>query len=102
MANTSPANLWILTDEREDSINDSYFVTDLANIMGQYTVVDYPASYHLRAAGLNFADGHSEIHKWQDPRTTPSLKRGELLQLNIPSPGNQDMKWLQERSSALR
>ena len=102
MANISPANLWVFIDEREDSINDSYFVSDMNNTLGLYTLVDYPASYHLRAAGLNFADGHSEIRKWQDPRTTPVLKPGELLELHILSPGNQDVKWLQEHSSAVR
>jgi prepilin-type processing-associated H-X9-DG protein len=61
--------------------------------------VDYPASYHNGAAGLNFADGHSEIKRWLDHRTTPVLRRGQLLQLNVPSPNNRDMIWLQERST---
>ena len=96
----SPANLWVLIDEREDSLNDSFFVTDMANSKGLYTLVDFPASYHGRASGLNFADGHSETHKWLDPRTTPVLKPGQLLALNISSPNNLDMKWLQDRSSS--
>ena len=98
----SPANLWVLIDEREDSINDSYFVNDMANTKGLYTLVDYPASYHVRAAGLNFADGHSEIHKWTDPRTTPVLNPDQLIPLDVASPKNQDIKWLQDRSSAPR
>ena len=63
-------------------------------------LVDFPASYHNGAGGLNFADGHSEIHKWIDPRTTPVLKRGVELTLNISSPDNRDIIWLQERTTS--
>ena len=52
-------------------------------------------AYHNRAGGFSFADGHSEIKKWQDHRTTPS----KVTQLNIASPNNRDMFWLQERST---
>ena len=31
---------------------------------------DLPASYHNGAGGLSFADGHQEIKRWLDPRTT--------------------------------
>ena len=63
------------------SINDGYY--DIGNI--QYVSVggakvastisgnefgDIPASFHNGAAGFSFSDGHSEIHKWQDPRTS--------------------------------
>ena len=46
-----------------------------------------------------FADGHSEIHKWKDPRTTPPLTTE--LELNVPSPNNQDVYWMQEHSTRL-
>ena len=62
-------------------------------------LVDYPASYHNGAGGLNFCDGHSEIHKWLDPRTTPKLKKGVNLSLNVASANNRDIIWLQERST---
>ena len=57
----------------------------------------YPAG---RTFGLAFADGHSEIRRWRDPRTTPPLIRGAYLPLNISSPNNQDLVWLQERTTA--
>jgi prepilin-type processing-associated H-X9-DG protein len=62
-------------------------------------MVDYPASYHNGAGGFSFADGHSEIRRWVDPRTTPQLRRGQPLPLNQPSPNNPDVLWLQERST---
>ncbi|MHB8520898.1 MAG: type II secretion system protein [Limisphaerales bacterium] len=103
MINPPPSQTWVLLDEREDSINDGYFVVDMtgfdpANPAG-IILVDYPASYHNGAAGLNFADGHSEIKKWLDPRTTPKLRKGMDLQLNVGSPRNVDIQWLQERTT---
>ena len=89
---------FVLLDEREDSINDGYWVT----LMDGYPdrpqsqkIVDYPASYHNRAGGFSFADGHSEIRKWVDGRTTPPINRS--LALNVPSPNNKDVRWLQDR-----
>jgi prepilin-type N-terminal cleavage/methylation domain-containing protein/prepilin-type processing-associated H-X9-DG protein len=97
-----PANTWVFMDEREDSINDGEMVVGMTGYPDRpasWMLVDYPASYHNRAAGLSFADGHSEIKKWQDPRTTPILKKGQLLSLNVPSPNNKDMLWLMDRST---
>jgi prepilin-type N-terminal cleavage/methylation domain-containing protein/prepilin-type processing-associated H-X9-DG protein len=62
-------------------------------------VDDYPASYHNRAAGFAFADGHSEIKKWMDPRTCPSLKKGQGISLNVGSPNNADVFWMMERTT---
>jgi prepilin-type N-terminal cleavage/methylation domain-containing protein/prepilin-type processing-associated H-X9-DG protein len=99
LSRPGPAMLWIFLDEREDGINDGWFATDPDNQLGTYTIVDYPASYHNGAGGLSFADGHSEIHKWKDARTKPVLLPGQLLPLNVSSPGNPDMNWLQARST---
>ena len=95
-----PSNSFVLLDEREDSINDSFWVVDMTGYPNpaQHKMVDYPASYHNGAGGFSFADGHSEIKKWVDPRTTPILKRGGELQLNIASPNNPDVQWLQDRA----
>jgi prepilin-type processing-associated H-X9-DG protein len=100
----SPAKCWVFIDEREDSINDGWFAVDMIGYdplqPGSYRIVDYPASYHNGAGGLAFADGHSEIRKWVDGRTKPALRSGQLLPLNQPSPNNQDVDWLQDRSSS--
>ena len=103
MTDPAPAENWILIDEREDSINDGFFVVDMTgypNSPGSIRLVDFPASYHNRAGGLNFADGHAEIRKWIDPRTIPPMRKNVELTLNIPSPNNKDMIWLQERSTS--
>jgi prepilin-type N-terminal cleavage/methylation domain-containing protein len=103
MLNPGPANTWVLLDEREDSINDGFFVVsmDFYPDMTKTKMVDYPASYHNQAGGFSFADGHSEIKRWRDSRTYPVLKKGQLLPLNQPSPGNQDVFWMQDHSTRL-
>ncbi|MCP5518565.1 MAG: type II secretion system protein [Verrucomicrobiales bacterium] len=97
-----PTRTWVFLDEREDSINDGEFVvgmTGYPDAPQSWRIVDYPASYHNGAAGLSFADGHSEIKKWADSRTTPPLRPGQELNLNVSSPNNQDMFWLMDRST---
>jgi prepilin-type processing-associated H-X9-DG protein len=101
MLRPGPAMTFVLLDERQDSINDGYFVTEMDGYPNPATtkIVDYPASYHNKAAGFAFADGHSEIHKWKDARTFPVLRVGQRLTLNIPSPNNADVTWMRERCS---
>ncbi|MEO6036583.1 MAG: type II secretion system protein [Verrucomicrobiota bacterium] len=97
-----PAMTWVFLDEREDSINDGEFVVSMngyPDSPGSWMIVDYPASYHNRAGGFSFADGHSEIRKWKDNRTMPILKAGVGLPLNAPSSANPDVLWLMERST---
>jgi len=96
----SPAMAWVLIDEREDSINDGLFQTDLVDRGGSARIVDYPAGYHGRAAGILFADGHAEIKHWRDARTTPPLNPNALIPLGVSSANNPDVAWLQERSSS--
>ncbi len=63
---------------------------------------DYPASYHNGAGGLSFVDGHAEIKRWLDARTTPSLQKNSNALVArgwISSPNNKDMIWLQERAT---
>ena len=97
-----PSLTWLFIDEREDSINDGEFVVGMFGYPdkpNQWMIVDFPASYHNRAGGLSFVDGHSEIKKWRDARTMPPLKQGQGLPLNVPSPNNPDVFWLMERTT---
>jgi prepilin-type N-terminal cleavage/methylation domain-containing protein/prepilin-type processing-associated H-X9-DG protein len=94
-----PANVYVLLDEHPDSINAGGFANTMVERPASATIVDFPASYHNGAAGINFADGHSEIRKWVDARTKPPAKYNNSLQLNVPSPNNLDMVWLSERTT---
>jgi prepilin-type N-terminal cleavage/methylation domain-containing protein len=96
----NPAMTIVFLDERCDSINDGEWCTSMngwPDKPQQWIMIDFPGSYHNRAGGLSFADGHSEVHKWQDPRTTPPI--GRLYNLNVPSPNNRDVYWIMERST---
>ncbi len=102
-----PSSTFVFLDEREDSINDGYFVVDMAGYPqgpggaasgARLKIVDFPASYHNGAGGLSFADGHSEIRKWLDPRTKPSVSKTDRP-LDISSANNRDVVWMQERST---
>ncbi len=94
-----PSQLWVLIDERPDSINDGLFLTNLKSRGKLAKLVDYPAGWHNRGAGVLFADGHGEIKRWVDDRTIPELKPAQLLRLDQPSPDNPDVEWLQRHSS---
>jgi prepilin-type N-terminal cleavage/methylation domain-containing protein/prepilin-type processing-associated H-X9-DG protein len=102
MTDPGPSMTFVLLDEREDSINDAFWVLSMngfPNQPAQRIMVDYPASYHGRAGGMSFADGHSEIRRWVDERTTPALRRNGHIPLNQPSPNNRDIFWMQERAT---
>lgn len=97
MNRPGPANIFVLMDEGP-TINDGFFATDMdtydpLDLRGKHTT-DCPASYHNKAGSLSFADGHSEIHKWRDPRTWGIIAYG------WSSPNNLDIDWLQSKSSA--
>lgn len=94
MGDPVPSKLWIFMDENEYNINDGAFAVSMTL---PTELIDWPATYHDFAAGMAFADGHSEIHKWTDGRT----KSGPTFAgPHIQSPNNPDMLWLQERTSA--
>ena len=95
----TPSQLFCFIDEREDSIDDGCFGTDLLHKGATMNMINWPAVYHNGAAGLSFADGHAETHVWRDPRTQRPLRKTQLDQ-TILSPNNLDVMWLQERGSA--
>ena len=99
-----PTQMEVLGDENEDSINNGWFAISMNGYPSSpsaATIVDWPAYYHVRAAGYAFADGHSEIHRWRDSRTMPLVRDVTLVQtLNgTPSPNNPDVIWLNEHAT---
>ena len=94
----NPSDAWVFIEEREDSINDGYFAVKMAD---RYTILDNPANYHDNGCYLTFADGHVEKRVWSEATTTPPLIPGVHL-WNLPintSAGDQDLKWLTERTT---
>ncbi|HVU27452.1 MAG TPA: DUF1559 domain-containing protein [Verrucomicrobiae bacterium] len=100
ISSPSPSDLWVLMDEHPDSINDPGMAVQCQLTGASAGLVDIPASYHNGAAGVAFADGHSEIHKWQDARTKLPIT-GHIRTVGfVSSPNNPDVAWLQQRTSA--
>ena len=98
LAAVGASQLYVLLDEHPDSINAGGFANQMVEVPSAARIIDYPASYHNRAAGLSFADGHAEIRKWVDPRTVQPVKFYEMP-LNVASANNRDMIWLSDRTS---
>jgi prepilin-type processing-associated H-X9-DG protein len=99
-----PSMVWVLLDEHPDSINDAAFAVQMVkpDNLSTARIIDFPASYHNGACGFSFADGHSEIRKWVDPRTIAPAKYDNSLSLNVSTPNNRDVLWMSERSSILK
>jgi prepilin-type processing-associated H-X9-DG protein len=99
LTSPSPAQTFVFIDEREDSINDCVFYVGMGRRGNNAYAIDLPACYHNGAAGLSFADGHAETHRWRDPRTMPRLVPDQPAQLGFASPNNRDVEWLQEHAT---
>jgi prepilin-type N-terminal cleavage/methylation domain-containing protein len=103
--NPGPVNTFVFLDMREDSIDMGNFGTRMAGWPDQpaaYGFYDLPGFYHHFAAGFSFADGHSEIRRWRDGRTTPPLVPDGFVNDVFSSPYNPDVAWLQYRATRPR
>ena len=103
--NPGPVNTFVFLDMREDSIDMGNFGTRMAGWPDQpaaYGFYDLPGFYHHFAAGFSFADGHSEIRRWRDDRTTPPLVPDGFVNDVFSSPYNPDVAWLQYRATRPR
>ncbi|HYG23580.1 MAG TPA: prepilin-type N-terminal cleavage/methylation domain-containing protein [Verrucomicrobiae bacterium] len=90
-----PSEVWVTIDENSASINDGWFVVRV----GTSAWYDYPATYHNRASGMSYADGHSEMRKWRDKEVV-SLKPESNASRTTRADGSvDDHQWLQQRST---
>jgi prepilin-type N-terminal cleavage/methylation domain-containing protein/prepilin-type processing-associated H-X9-DG protein len=86
-----PSMIFFFLDENPNTINDGYCVFDIT--MPNFWV-DTPASYHNKAGGLSFCDGHVEIKRWRDTKLLSAT------QSSIPSdPNSADYAWLAARAT---
>jgi prepilin-type N-terminal cleavage/methylation domain-containing protein/prepilin-type processing-associated H-X9-DG protein len=97
---TDPTSLFVFIDMREDSVNWGNFAQSMKGFFGRPQAyewdTDWPGSYHNRAGGLSFADGHAEIRRWLDGRTFPAVLPPSRVETQ---PGNPDIAWMQQRST---
>jgi len=102
LANPGPSRIFVFLDMRPDSIDIGNFAVRMSgwpSQPAQYGFYDLPGFYHHLACGFSFADGHSEIRRWRDTRTTPPLVDGGGAPDEFSSPNNSDVAWLQDHAT---
>ena len=99
MTAPSPVNLWVMIDEHPDSVNDAAFAVRMDPYGGLWQ--DGPSTLHNGGCGFTFGDGHAEIHKWKDSRTRAMrVTYAYTFPFGWAQPNNQDIKWIQDRTTA--
>ena len=101
-----PDRISLFIDQREDAINWGNYIQDMSGYSpynpALHRWLDIPGSYHGNACGIAYCDGHSEIKKWRDGRTTkPILEGGTIFDGHSPisQPNNVDIAWLQDKAT---
>lgn len=93
IVNPPPDRLWVFIDEHPASINDGGFAVIMTK---PEQMIDWPGVQHDFGAGVGFADGHVEIHKWKDARTrVVGTTVNRVVQNASP-----DIRWLQDHTTA--
>ena len=82
-ASLAASDAFMFLDENPASLNDGYF-----NIFPN-SINDRPAVNHGNSSAFTFADGHAQLHKWQDTYLLPSGG----------SPNSIDHTWLKTHAS---
>jgi prepilin-type processing-associated H-X9-DG protein len=99
MVRPAPAELWVITDENPDSINDASFGVRMDQSVWQ----DGPGTLHNGGSNFSFADGHTEMKHWTDPRSvSPPMATTyrTTFPFGLTQLGNPDIQWLQDRTTA--
>jgi prepilin-type processing-associated H-X9-DG protein len=86
-------------DEHPDSDDDATFFIDPATASGTGTAfTELPGSLHGKAAGIVYADGHSDVHPWKGGITTQPVRYVAGNSVNRSVAGDQaslnDLTWM--------
>ena len=105
----SPSKLWVTVDENPDSINDGCFFSGAMAqraSSGRWEVVDdtiwrdVPSSLHNGSCGFSFADGQSQIRKWNSKTVVDAGKTVTYQSITgtLQNDGLGDYEWFCEAS----
>jgi prepilin-type N-terminal cleavage/methylation domain-containing protein len=89
----SPAQIFVLADENEISINDGALVVFSDNYMSPNQWQDLPSDRHNQSCSLFFADAHAQFHKWKWPKIFASRP-----QMAANPQDHDDLYWLKSVS----
>jgi prepilin-type N-terminal cleavage/methylation domain-containing protein/prepilin-type processing-associated H-X9-DG protein len=92
LTSPGPSQSYVFTDEHPDSIDDEILYTNPNYTNGTGVFTELPAGDHNGACGMGFADGHSEIHKWQNSVTVHPITYTTVNQVSVSN--NKDLAWL--------
>jgi prepilin-type N-terminal cleavage/methylation domain-containing protein/prepilin-type processing-associated H-X9-DG protein len=109
LVGTGSTMVFVILDEHADSINDAIFQNDPGWAQGSEKWRDLPASYHNGAGSFSFADGHSELHKWQERSGIKTTLYPVIYQSWGTQPGHglnmgvsRDYEWLEDHMAYTR
>ena len=83
-----PSECVMFLDERWTCINDGWFWAPKT----QFNVNDLPAINHGNSSSVSFADGHTDLHKWLDPKFMGLTAYVAPSGVNLP--GSVDAEWM--------
>jgi len=82
-----PTTKFVMLDEAAQSVNDGAIYVDTQ----AKQLLDLPGTYHNNGTDFNWADGHSEIHRWTDP----TFYKDTAHNVTMTSP---DLVWLAQHA----
>jgi prepilin-type N-terminal cleavage/methylation domain-containing protein/prepilin-type processing-associated H-X9-DG protein len=92
-----PAQSWLFFDENPMSIDDEIMYIDPRSTNGNGEFTELPSTLHNNAGTVSFCDGHSEIHKWLNPKTIVPVVPGTTVN-DLTVTADVDLAWLAQRT----
>jgi prepilin-type N-terminal cleavage/methylation domain-containing protein/prepilin-type processing-associated H-X9-DG protein len=92
LLNPRPAETWVSVDEHPDSMNEGVLFAPRATAW-----IDLPANYHDGGAGVAFADGHAESHRWQSSALRFPVAFSFPSSTTVPA-NDPDLQWLRSHT----
>lgn len=92
----SASQAFTFADINPDSICRPFFGV----YMEKSSFYHYPAAYHNTGGVFGFADSHAETKKWRDARTYKFPAGINFHDHDFASANNQDLTWIQQRTTA--
>jgi prepilin-type processing-associated H-X9-DG protein len=87
----------VFVDEHPDSIEDGFFINTFGSLQWNHL----PASHHNNGGTFSFADGHTEIHRWQSGSTlVPAIPNAASFPIAVNPNDTADFDWVMKHTSA--